>query len=160
MDPAAGLPEGSCSAYLRTRRALRAALAQYVVGNLAADVEALGRELDDCSGHEERATGLALSLFQRWLDERDLLLARLELSMEASRDPELADLLAMHRNQLITVVDRILAERGKGHGIDRAETLVASFDGILAAALLKPATTRGPFVSGSVALLMGSLAGE
>ena len=50
VDRRAGLPEGSCSAYFRTRRALQTALTEYVVGALAADVAALADELRGCSG--------------------------------------------------------------------------------------------------------------
>ena len=102
-----------------------------------------------------------MRLFQRWLEERELLLAKLELSMEASRDPELAELLAGYRSRLV--------ERGRRHhgraatastAHERAETLVASFDGILLAALLQAAGHAGrAFLERSLALLMRSLAG-
>ncbi len=159
VDRRAGLPEGSCSAYLRTRRALQAALTEYVAGTLAADVAVLADELTGCSEAGDRAIELTMRLFTRWLDERELLQAKLELSMEASRDPELAQLLAAWRSRLVEVVAGIMAARGREHSTERAETLVASFDGILFAALQKPDSERAAFLAGSLDLLMHALAG-
>ena len=159
VDRRAGLPQGSCSAYLRTRKALQAALTEYVAGALAADVAALAEELEDCPETGDRAVELAMRLFLRWLDERELLVAKLEVSLEASREPELAGLLAEWRARLVEEVDRIMVARGMAQSTDRAETLVASFDGILFAALLKPQRERQDFLERSLTLLMGSLAG-
>lgn len=158
VDRQAGLPEGSCSAYLRTRRALQAALTEYVAGALAADVDALAEDLQGCSGADDRAVELTLQLFLRWLDSRKLL-AKLELSLEASRDPELAALLASWRARLVEVVEGVMSSRGTLGSGERAETLVASLDGILFAALLKPPRTRQAFLARSLRLLMTSLAG-
>lgn len=160
VDRRAGLPQGSCSAYLRTRKALQAALTEHVAHTLADDVDALALELQQGVGAPERAIELVLRLFQRWVDERELLLAKLELSLEASRDPELAALLASWRARLVDVVDDIMAAREKAHSAERAETLVSSFDGILFAALLKPRGARGPFLSRSLDLLVRGLAGR
>jgi DNA-binding transcriptional regulator YbjK len=158
VDRRAGLPEGSCSAYLRTRRALQTALTEYVVGALAADVSVLAEELRGCSGDSDRAVELTTGLFARWLDERDLLRAKLELSLEGPRDPELAALLAASRVQLVDVVAGIMNATDQAHGDARAETLCASFDGILLAGLSKPDDERRGFLARSLGLLMGSLA--
>ena len=153
VDRRAGLPEGSCSAYWRTRAALQAALTEYVAGALLADVDELGERLrDDCEDDQE-SVAAALSLFLRWLDQRELLVARLELSMAATRDPDLAALLADHRARLIALVEGIMATAGKGHVRDRAETLVASYDGVLLAAMLHPAAERPAFLARSLELL-------
>lgn len=159
VDRRAGLPEGSCSAYLRTRRALQAALTEYVAGTLADDVAVLADELSRCSPSGDRAIELTMQLFTRWLDERELLQAKLELSMEAARDPELAELLAAWRSRLVEVVAAMMAARGREHSTARAETLVASFDGILFSALLKPPAKRAAFLAGSLDLLMHALVG-
>ncbi|GAB3768896.1 DNA-binding transcriptional regulator YbjK [Nocardioides ginsengisegetis] len=158
VDRQAGLPEGSCSAYLRTRKALLVALTEYVASSLAGDVDALARDLQGCPGESDRAVQLTRRLFQRWVEERELLLAKLELSLEASRDPELAELMATWRSRLVDVVDGIMAAQGKEHSAERAETLVSSFDGILFAALLKPRTARKDFLARSLQLLMTSMA--
>ncbi len=160
VDRRAGLPEGSCSAYLRTRRALQGALAEYVGDTLLADVDTLGerlRALAEPSSSD--GVGAALDLFQRWLDQRELLIARLELTMAATRDPELAALLATHRARLVEIVDGITAATGTERGAGRAEALVASYDGILLAALLKPVAQRPDFLSRSLEALGNGLAG-
>ncbi|MGY2702383.1 TetR/AcrR family transcriptional regulator [Nocardioides sp. HB32] len=157
VDRRAGLPEGSCSAYLRTRRALQAALAEDVAERLLADVDRLADELG-ASAHPD-GVHAALELFQRWLDQRELLVARLELTLAASRDQELARVLAAHRSRLIELVERIMTATGKEHGNARAEALVASYDGILLAALLKPARERRAFLARSLELLGTGLAG-
>jgi DNA-binding transcriptional regulator YbjK len=157
VDRRAGLPEGSCSAYLRTRRALQAALAEDVAGRLLADVDRLAEDIRAAAVPDGVAA--PLDLFQRWLDQRELLVARLELTLAASRDPELAGVLATHRARLVEVVEGIMVATGKEHGAARAEALVASYDGILLAALLKPARQRRAFLSQSLELLGTGLAG-
>jgi len=157
VDRRAGLPEGSCSAYLRTRRALQAALAEDVAQRLLADVDRLADHLR--TAPEPDGVGATLELFQRWLDQRELLVARLELTMAATRDAELSGLLAAHRARLVDLVAGIMTATGKEHGAARAEALVASYDGILLAALLKPAGEQGAFLSRSLELLGTGLAG-
>jgi DNA-binding transcriptional regulator YbjK len=157
VDRAAGLPEGSCSAYLRTRKALVLALTEYVVGSLTDDVEGLARDLATCRAGDEEAIERVTAFFLRWLDERELLLARMELSLEASRDPQLAALLANSRQRLVDLVGGILAGRGKEHSAARAETLVASFDGILLGALPRPPQDRRAYVQRSIEVLLTGL---
>ncbi len=157
VDREAGLPEGSCSAYLRTRKALVLALTEYVANSLAEDVERLATDLTACALGEEAAVDAVTGFFMRWLDERDLLLARMELSLEAARDPEVASLLAAFRRRLIGLVESILSARGKDQGAALAETLVASFDGVLLSASSRPAAQRRPFVRQSMGVLMGGL---
>jgi DNA-binding transcriptional regulator YbjK len=157
VDREAGLPEGSCSAYLRTRKALVAALTSYVAGSLTDDVEKLAADLSTCQLDEDQAIDTVTGFFMRWLDERELLLARMELSLESSRDPELAEILVSNRRRLIGLVEKILTARGKDHSGARAETLVASFDGILFGALPRPEESRRAFVRQSIEVLMGGL---
>jgi DNA-binding transcriptional regulator YbjK len=160
VDRQAGLPEGSCSAYWRTRNALQAALTEYVAASLLADVDGLTEQIRVCGPDDEQASVAAtLELFLRWLDQRELLVARLELTMAATRDPELAQLLADHRGRLIGIVEEIMTAAGKEHGEARAEALVASYDGILLAALLQPAPARREFLTRSLELLGTALAG-
>lgn len=158
VDRRAGLAEGTCSAYLRTRQALQLAVTEHVVASLAADVDVLAAELGDCEGDEEAALALAVGLFERWLDERELILARLELSLEAPRNPPVATVLTTWRTRLVEVVDGILNAADKQHSLQRAEALVASLDGLLLAALQKPERERRTFLSDSLAMLLRALA--
>ena len=114
VDRRAGLPEGTCSAYFRTRQALQVAVTQYVAAAMAADVDALAAELVECTGDEARAVALTLALFERWLDEREPLVAKLELSLEAPRNPAVAEALAASRTRLVGVVDGLLSPDGEG----------------------------------------------
>src|SRR3954451_20452736 len=93
VDRRAGLPEGTCSAYFRTRQALQLGVGEYVAATLAGDVDALGAELVECEGDADRALALTLALFERWLDARELIITKLELSMEAPRNPAVAEVL-------------------------------------------------------------------
>mgnify|MGYP000845384591 CR=1 FL=1 len=157
VDRRAGLPEGSCSAYLRTRRALEAALTAYVAEALLTDVDRLADRLASTS--EPEGVAAAVDLFLRWLDQRDLLVARLELTMAATRDHGLAEVLALHRARLVAIVEGIMTGLGKEHGAARAEALVASYDGLLLTALLKPEAERPRFLAESLELLGASIAG-
>lgn len=158
VDRRAGLPEGSCSAYWRTRQALQAALTEYVARALLDDVDELAARIQASGADHDVSIGGAVELFQRWLDQREMLVARLELTMAASRDPELRHLLAGHRSRLIAVVEQIMTAAGTDQGPARAEAVVASFDGILLSALLKPAAERPAFLLQSLDLLGESLA--
>ena len=154
VDREAGLPEGSCSAYLRTRKALVLALTQYVANSLAEDVEQLAARPAACALGDDEAIEAVTAFFMRWLDERELLLARMELSLEAARDPELAALLAAFRQRLVDAGRRrSWPHAARTHSEALAETLVASFDGVLlgasavpptAAAAVRPPVDGGP----------------
>jgi DNA-binding transcriptional regulator YbjK len=161
VDRRAGLPEGTTSAYFRTRVALQTAVAEYVATALAADVDALAVTLKaqptGVPDEHERAAELTRSLFERWLDERELLLARMELSLEASRNPAIAELLGGYRDRLVLVVDGIFEARQKPHDLRAAEAMVASFDGLLLAALTKPPAERRAFLTSSLALILRAL---
>ena len=163
VDRAAGLPEGSCSAYLRTRSALQQALAEHVSGLLHADVDALAERLRADPGRDGLAA--ALDLMLHWLDGPDLLVARLELTMAARRDAVLTRLLGDQRARLVDVVAGVLAavaartaDGGVPHDRRNAEALVAAYDGLLIAALAKPPHARRPFLREALGLLRTGLA--
>jgi len=159
VDRRAGLPEGTCSAYLRTKQVLLLAVTEHVAATLASDVDRLALELLECGGEEEQAVTRTLALFERWLEERQLVLAKLELSLEAPRNPAVAEVLTTWRGRLVAVVDGMLTRACELHGVARAEALVASFDGLLIAALQKPPTERRAFLSESLSLVLRALTG-
>lgn len=159
VDREAGLPEGSSSAYFRTRDALLGALGDFVADRLAADVHALGARLASCPGDHERAVAEVSGLFSRWLDQPDLLAARLELTVAATRDPSLAERFALWRDDLVGMVREVRSGTGKDGGAS-AETLVAALDGVLLASLMLPPRRRRRFVSESVEQLLTGLGTE
>lgn len=174
VDREAGIPEGSSSAYFRTREALLGALGDFVADRLAADVEALGARLEDCPGDHERAVAEVSGLFAEWLEQPDLLTARLELTVAATRDDVLAERFAQWRADLVGVVRDVLVAAGKATreaggtpgtppaALDAApaEALVAALDGVLLASLLQPPAERRAFVAQSVELLLAALGPE
>ena len=156
VDRRAGLPEGSSSAYFRTRDALIGALGDFVADRLAADAQALGARLASCPGDHERAVSEVSRVFSRWLDESDLLTARLELSVAATRDPALAERFRLWRDDLVEMVREVMSAAEQGSGAS-AETLVAALDGVLLASLLLPVRDRRAFVDQSVEQLLTGL---
>jgi DNA-binding transcriptional regulator YbjK len=157
VDRQAGLPQGSCSAYLRTREALVLAVTEYIAECVAGHVRELATELAGQPLDDDRAAETVTRAVLRWVDEREVLVARLELTIQASRDPTLATTLGTLRNELVDVVAGILTARGKPHGAAAAETLVSAIDGVLIGALPRPETQRRAFVRRSVESLMAGL---
>jgi DNA-binding transcriptional regulator YbjK len=157
VDREAGLPEGSCSAYLRTREALILAVSEYAAERVAGHVRELADELAGRPLDDDRAVESMTRCMLRWVDEREVLVTRLELTIQASRDPALATTIDSLRKDLVDVVARDLTARGKPHGAAAAETLVSSFDGVLIGALARPASQRKAFVRRSIRALMAGL---
>ena len=157
VDRRAGLPEGSCSAYLRTREALLHGLTTYVAERIADHVRDLAEELSGAPLDDDRAAEIVTRFVLGWVDDRDLLVARLELTLQATRDPALAAAFGAHRRVLVDVVAGLLTARGKPQSAGAAETLVASFDGVLIGALSRPPAQRRAFVRRSVEELMSGL---
>lgn len=159
VDREAGLPEGSSSAYFRTRDALLGALGDFVAARLAVDVAALGERLASCPGDHERAVLEVSRMFSRWLDQPDLLAARLELTVAATRDPGLAARFTLWREDLVSMVQDVLGRAGKDAGAS-AQTLVAALDGVLLASLMLPPRRRRAFVGESVEQLLSGLGAD
>ncbi len=157
VDREAGLPEGSCSAYFRTRDALQQAIGDFVANRLASDVAALGKRLSARPGDQANAAAEISGQFSRWLTHPELLAARLELTVVATRDTRLATRFNDWRAELISVVDEVLVLAGKPRTGPSAQTLVAAFDGVLLASLLQPANERPSFVAESVEQLLAVL---
>lgn len=162
VDSEAGLPQGSTSAYLRTRAALLDAMATYVADRVSADIAALTSAIDKVGTDRDFAVAQTTRTFVSWLRHPDLLLTRLELYIEAARRPELAAVLARSRRRLVDAVTPRL-ETGLGPAVartsdvelsERAETLVAAVDGILLEALRRPVRGRRAFVQRSVEMLL------
>ncbi len=157
IDREAGLPEGSSSAYFRSRAALQQAVAEHVSDRLVQDVADLSDTLaagDHSVAQAVRETG---ALFRHWLSHPELVLARLELTLAATRDEELAVAMTSWRTQLVELVRRTLGAGGRPDDATHAATIVAALDGVLLAALQRPAGQRPAFLRSSLELLLGSL---
>ncbi|MBC9729643.1 TetR/AcrR family transcriptional regulator [Streptomyces sp. TRM68367] len=88
VDEAAGLPQGSTSNLARTRQALLE-LAVRRHADREARVLALHEMPDPRGGLDALADGLALAVHRSLTHNGDLLIARYELALEATRRPEL-----------------------------------------------------------------------
>jgi DNA-binding transcriptional regulator YbjK len=138
VDRAAGLPEGSASYYFRTRQALLQAtvarLAELtstdmlnsaaILGSTASPARP-GRDLDDLAG-------VAAALVENWLTTgRERQLARYELSLEATRRPELRQTLMITGAAIRAVVADLFAAAGVPEPHQRAADFAAFIDGLL-----------------------------
>lgn len=160
VDRQAGLPEGSCSAYYRTRQALLIGVATAVSDQLQADVSALSEQLAaHRATHEdddaEYAASRITQTFLAWLAGPELLVTRLELTLEGLRTEALGAQMSGLREQLIDLVERTIADQPDARV--RAQTVVAALDGVLLAALRQPRARRKPFLQASLARLLSAL---
>ena len=158
VDRAAGLPEGSCSAYLRTRLAPLTALAEYVSARFAADVRSLTTRISEHPGDDDCAVRETSQMFLGWLEHPELLQTRLELTLEGQRQPELADVSTAWGRQLLGIVERVMVQAGHPDAEERAATLLAALDGVLLRALREAPEERRTFVERSLRLLISSVA--
>lgn len=157
VDRAAGLAEGSTSAYFRSRAALLGAIAEVVSDRLTADVTELGLRLSQHPGDHAFATTSASELLARWLAQPDTLTARLELALASTRDLEMAAVMSAARTQLVDVVTQILIRAGTANPSALGVTTVAALDGVLLVALQLPAADREAFAAQSVRDLLDGL---
>ena len=159
VDREAGLPEGTCSAYMRTRVALLTGLAAFVCAGFAEDITDLAQRIEQHAGELGYAPGETVAMLRSWLTQPDLLLARMELSIEGSRQPAVAEVMQAQAEGLTDVVEHAILVAGHEHGRDRAVTLISSIDGVLLRALREPAAQRELLLDESLRLLMGALVG-
>lgn len=157
VDRQAELPEGSCSSYFRTRRALQTGLAEFLAGHVTRDVERLSASLSRHPGDYERAAASTSKMFLSWLREMERLQALLELSLEATRDPDLAEQVGLVQRQLVGVVDHSFEVTGRGSDPSRAESLIFSAYGILLGALTHPKRERRAYLERSLEILFDSV---
>ncbi len=157
VDRAADVAEGTTSGYFRTRRALQLALAHRIAERISGDVDAIGAELLAHEATDQEVRALVVDLFARWLAS-PLLLAKVELTLEATRDPELAEIVNADRARVVGIVEGLLATCPAGERPARAAALMASLDGILIAAMLQPPAAREAFLVESVGFTMTGLA--
>ncbi|MFE5732988.1 TetR/AcrR family transcriptional regulator [Streptomyces sp. NPDC056528] len=130
VDAAAGLPTGSTSYYFRTRGALIGAC--YLrLGELSlADVDRWEAEYG--SPDPDSAAEALAALLHHWLTtERERQLARFELSLEATRRPELRADLETAGLAARSRAAALLAALGAPRPARAADLLVAWTDGLL-----------------------------
>jgi DNA-binding transcriptional regulator YbjK len=127
VDRSAGVPEGSCSYYFRTRRALLTAAADRLADADAADLSAprAPRNLTE-------AADAAAGIVEHWTTTgRVRMLARYELALESTRRPELRTALVRAGTRARTHAERLLAAAGVPDAAHRAPYLAAYLDGLI-----------------------------
>lgn len=130
VDTAAGLPAGSTSYYFRTRSALISACYLRLAALWVADVDRWQAE-HGAPDPDSAAEALA-ALLHHWLTAaRDRQLARFELSLEATRRPELRADLETAGLAARSRATTLLASLGAPRPEQAAELLVAWTDGLL-----------------------------
>ncbi|ROR91690.1 TetR/AcrR family transcriptional regulator [Nocardioides aurantiacus] len=161
VDQEAGLAQGTCSAYMRTRLALLTRLTEYVVHRLAADIDALTADLEAHGVDPDHALRATSAVLRGWLRDPDLLVARMELSLESTRQPELAVPVRAHGERLVHVVEHAVARAHPAWTAQetslRASTLVAALDGVLLRSLREPPEGRAAGLEAAVGLLLEQL---
>ncbi|MEV7893875.1 TetR/AcrR family transcriptional regulator [Streptomyces cyaneofuscatus] len=130
VDTAAGLPAGSTSYYFRTRSALISACYLRLAELTVADVD---RWQAEHGGTDPDSAAEALAvLLHYWLTAgRDRQLARFELSLEATRRPELRADLETAGLAARSRATTLLAALGASRPVQAADLLVAWTDGLL-----------------------------
>ncbi|MEV5339889.1 TetR/AcrR family transcriptional regulator [Streptomyces sp. NPDC052676] len=130
VDEAAGLPQGSTSNVARTRQALLE-LAVRRHADREARILGLHEMPDPRGGLDSVVDGLSLAVHRSLTDHRDLLVARYELALEATRRPELRAFYdatgARFREQLAVLVTAMGSTAPERHVL----SLVAWADGLM-----------------------------
>jgi DNA-binding transcriptional regulator YbjK len=149
VDRTAGVPEGSTSYYFRTRldllRAIVRRMSELDTASLPALAHADGEEF------EEAFTASVQGLVT---DGRERQLARYELTLEATRRPELREALLANA---VPIHDRLtgqLAALGVPDPGDRAQDLLALLDGLLFSRLTAADGTPSPQAMDAVRALV------
>lgn len=121
VDRRLSLPDGSTSYYYRTRAALTACAADRLVALDLADVDGAGDARD------------VTQLLLHWLApaQRERLVARFQLFVEATRDPETRALLAGPRQAFVAHATQAMRKVGASDPKLAAVVLVSVVDGLL-----------------------------
>ena len=113
VDAEAGLPQGSCSAYMRTRLALLTRLTEYVTAQFALDLTDLTQRIEEHGEVDGYVVRETVAMLRSWLEEPDLLLVRIELTIEGARQPAVNEILLEQGSQLVGIVEHAMASTGK-----------------------------------------------
>ncbi|MFE5207210.1 TetR/AcrR family transcriptional regulator [Streptomyces sp. NPDC056600] len=130
VDEAAGLPHGSTSNVARTRLALLE-LAVLRLAEREAQVLAVEEMPYPRGGRDQLVEALALAVHRSLTGNRDLLLARYELALEATRRPELRTHFDAAGARFREVATGLVAGLGSPDPARQALSLVAWADGVM-----------------------------
>ena len=130
VDEAAGLPQGSTSNQARTRLALLEAAVRRLAER-EAQVLTPDEMPDPRGGTDALAEGLALALHRYLTRHRELLIARYELALEATRRPELREFFDAAGQRFREPLTAMVTAAGSREPARHALSLVAWCDGLM-----------------------------
>jgi DNA-binding transcriptional regulator YbjK len=133
VDAQAGLPLGSTSFYCRTRLdLLTLTLKRHAELDLA-DLQADAMRMATDGFTAAEFTALLMDRLAKWLsaENRERLLARFQLILMATCEPQLADTLRQQRERFLVAAESGLKRLGRRDAAQVAPRLVAVIDGIL-----------------------------
>lgn len=157
VDARAGLPEGTCSAYFRSREALLVGLAEHVAAMMSRDVDEMAAVATTHADDTEALAREATDLLLRWLERPQVVRTQGELSLEAVRRPELMKVFQNWRAGLDTLVAGISEAGGSADAAVRASVVVAALEGVLGSATRMPQNKRKTFVRAAVPMIVRGL---
>lgn len=128
VDRAADLAEGSTSYYFRTRQALLQVALERITELDTARTGTPPARLDD---PDQLADLFAAAVERMLTTDRDITLARYELTLEAARRPELRALLIANGARFRDAASQLLTALGVTDARRRGPELVACLDGLV-----------------------------
>ncbi|MEV5550164.1 TetR family transcriptional regulator C-terminal domain-containing protein [Streptomyces sp. NPDC052309] len=152
VDRAADLPDGTTSAYFRTRRALLTALVRRLVELDQAELRTLGEAMPVPRTAPELTDRLSEFIELRLTGPgRRRTLARYTCAVESLNHPELREILTPRDNAAQATVRAFLAARGAPDAPARTRTLLHCVDGLVFNALTQGGGVPREDVAGLVA---------
>ncbi|MEU1892068.1 TetR/AcrR family transcriptional regulator [Streptomyces pristinaespiralis] len=130
VDEAAGLPQGSTSNHARTRQALLEAAVRRLADREAA-VLTVAEMPSAMGGRGDLLDAMALALHRYLTGHPELLVARYELALEATRRPELREFYDRTGSRFRAPLNALMAEAGSREPERHALSLVAWCEGLM-----------------------------
>lgn len=155
VDREAGLPEGTCSVYYRTRLALLTALTEHVGARLTSDVARMAEGFSDeeiLNRHFIIAS--CTTLLHGWTQDPTIVITMGELSFESLRKPSLAPAANHWREMMAFVVETIIERMDISEPAMRAKAMVSSLEGIVVSALKQPMPDRPHYLKHTIGILV------
>jgi DNA-binding transcriptional regulator YbjK len=133
VDAQAGLPAGSTSFYCRTRNELLALALRRHAALDQLDLDADARSLGNHAPTPDVFIDSLARRIEHWIapDQRDRLVAKFELFLIASREPELAQVVSALRQQYLRSAQSALTALHVAEPQRLAPVLLMTVDGIL-----------------------------